>query len=449
MIRLPLLVVLAAAAAAAEPPPRPLTERDARTGRAVYLRECAACHGERGDGNGPGAAFVDPKPRNFTRKLFKLRTTSSGEPPATADILRTIERGIPGTAMPSFRFLSEEERRQVAAVVLDFADLLDAGEPTPIRDPGTPPASSPASISKGKQVYQAMQCAACHGPSGKGDGPSAPGLADDDGNPIKVRDFTTGVYRGGGDRKELYYRFTTGLDGTPMPAFADSVSDEDRWALVDYIKSLEVKAPATAFPADPLQAGRALAAKYSCRACHVLDDGKGGTAGPDLRVSGQKLDSDWVRAFVQAPREKGKIYPWRVARMPHLGLSAQDADVAARYLAAMGKRAPGPAARPERASFDEKKIAEGQLLFMLRCTECHTLGHVIETPAIKQQGPDLINVAGRVDYGFARKWILNPRKVDPATKMTVPGITPEQVDAVRMFVWKTSMEAKGQLASNH
>src|SRR5262249_52659309 len=154
-----------------------LSEQELKAGRAVFQRECAACHGERGDGNGPGAAFVDPKPRNFTKKIFKLRTTTSGEAPATADILRTIERGIPGTATPSFKFPSEQERRQVAAVVLELADLLDQPEPTPIADPGAPPAAvSPA---KGKQVYEAMQCAACHGPGGKGDGPSAAGLADD------------------------------------------------------------------------------------------------------------------------------------------------------------------------------------------------------------------------------------------------------------------------------
>jgi mono/diheme cytochrome c family protein len=292
-----------------------------------------------------------------------------------------------------------------------------------------------------------MQCAACHGQGGKGDGPSAAGLADDDGNPIKVRDFTTGVYRGGAERKDLYYRFTTGLDGTPMPAFADSISDADRWALVDFIKSLEVKPSPEHLPADAIAAGRAVAAKYSCRACHVLDDGKGGSAGPDLRISGQKLDSDWVRAFVQTPREKGKIYPWRAARMPHLGLSPEEADAVARYLAAMGKREAGPATKPARESFVQAKLAEGQLIYMLRCTECHNLGHVIETPAAKQQGPDLINVAGRVDYGWARKWILDPQKVYPGTKMTVPGLTPEQVDAVRMFIWKTSMEAQGQLAS--
>lgn len=426
--------------------PRPLTERDLKAGRAVYLRECAACHGERGDGNGAGAAFVDPKPRNFTKRMFKLRTTTSGEPPATADILGTIERGIPGSAMPSFRFLNEEERRQVAAVVLEFADLLDQPEPTPIKDPGAAPLMTPQSIAAGKQVYEAMGCAACHGASGKGDGRAAKGLADDEGNPIPVRDFTGGVYRGGGDRKDLYYRFTTGLDGTPMPAFADSVSDADRWALVDFIKSLEVKPSPVPLPKEPLLAGRAVAAKYSCRACHVLDDGKGGTAGPDLRVSGQKLDSDWVRAFVQAPREKGKIYPWRTARMPHLGLSADEADAVARYLAAMGKREPGPASKPAPGGFVQAKVDEGQLLYMLRCTECHNLGHVIETPPVKQQGPDLINVAGRVDYGWARRWILDPQKVYPGTKMTVPGLTPEQVDAVRMFVWKASMEARGRLA---
>jgi cytochrome c oxidase cbb3-type subunit 2 len=427
--------------------PRPLTERDLKAGRAVYLRECSACHGERGDGKGAGAAFVDPKPRDFTRKMFKLRTTTSGDAPATADILRTIERGIPGSAMPSFKFLSDEERRQVAAVVLDFAELFDQPEPTPIHDPGPPPPATAETVGKGKQVYEAMQCAACHGAGGKGDGPSAAALADDDGNPIKVRDFTSGVYRGGAERSDLYYRFTTGLDGTPMPAFADAVTDADRWALVDYIKSLEVKPSPAALPGDPIQAGRAVAGKYSCRACHVLDDGKGGTAGPDLRVSGQKLDSDWVRGFVQAPREKGKIYPWRVSRMPHLGLSAAEADVVANYLAAMGKRAPGPASLPGADSFVQAKVDEGQLIYMLRCTECHNLGHAIETPPIKQQGPDLINVAGRVDYGWARKWILDPQKVYPGTKMTVPGLTPEQVDAVRMFVWKTSMQAKGQLAS--
>jgi cytochrome c oxidase cbb3-type subunit 2 len=445
------LFALATFAILAAPPPghsesgshRPLSTADAKAGKPLYLRECSACHGERADGNGPGAAFVEPRPRDFTKGTFKLRTTSSGQPPTTADILRTIERGIPGTAMPSFAFLPERERRQIAAYVLDRADLLDGPEPQPIADPGQPPPTSSQNIARGKEVYAQLQCAVCHGEHGKGDGPSSKTLVDDDGRSIPVRDFTTGVFRGGAERKDLYYRFTTGLDGSPMPAFVDNASVADRWALVDYVKSLETPAPHRPLPNDPIQAGRAVAQKYSCQACHVLDDGKGGTAGPDLRISGQKLSSDWIKSFLHAPREYGKIYYWRVARMPQLALSPEEIDAVARYLAAMGRRKPGPAVTPPIAQLAHEKLDEGKLLFMLRCTECHNLGKVIESPPIKWQGPDLIRVAGRVDYDFARRWILDPHKIEPQTKMVVPGLTPEQVDAVRAFVWKASLEAGG------
>jgi len=98
--------------------PRPLTAAEAAAGKPLYLRECSGCHGERGNGAGPAADFVDPRPRDFTKGPFKFRTTESGKPPATADILRTIEHGIPGTAMPSFAFLTDDERTKIAAYIL-------------------------------------------------------------------------------------------------------------------------------------------------------------------------------------------------------------------------------------------------------------------------------------------------------------------------------------------
>jgi cytochrome c2 len=112
----------------------------------------------------------------------------------------------------------------------------------------------------------------------------------------------------------------------------------------------------------------------------------------------------------------------------------------ARYLAAMGHRKDAPVTPPDPAQFPQAKLDLGKNIFLLRCTECHTLGNVIVTPLAKQQGPDLIRVANRVDFDWAKKWISNPHAVDPKTRMTVPGITPEQVDAVRMFVWKTAIE---------
>ena len=56
------------------------------------------------------------------------------------------------------------------------------------------------------------------------------------------------------------------------------------------------------------------------------------------------------------------------------------------------------------------------------------------------EGADLINVAQRIDYAWAKDWILDPKKIDPKTRMIMPGITPDDVEKVRMFLWKTSME---------
>ncbi len=250
------------------------------------------------------------------------------------------------------------------------------------------------------------------------------------------------IFRGGSAREDLYYRFITGMDGSPMPAFGDNVQGDDRWALVDYVLSLAQPAPPPTYAQNPITAGRQLADKYGCRGCHVLDDGKGGDVGPDLRVSGQKLSSQWVRTFLAAPRERGKIYPWRPHRMPALGLSPTEIDVGARYLAAMGKRGEGVFTTPDPATFRESEVAAGKGVFMLRCTECHTLGKVIETPLPKQQGPDLIHAAERVDFAWAKRWISDPKRIDPKTRMTNPGITPAEVEAVRQFVWKTSLEGQ-------
>jgi cytochrome c oxidase cbb3-type subunit 2 len=416
---------------------RPFTDAEARQGKAVFARECSACHGERGRGDGPAAAFLAVKPRDITRGKFRVRTTPSGTAPTSADVMRTIERGLPGSAMPAFDFLPPEERRQVAAYVLDLAGFLEEKEPQPIPDPGTPPPATPESVARGQASYNALGCVKCHGPAGQGDGPSAKTLTDDTDRPIPARDLTTGLYRGGGERRDIFYRFTTGMDGTPMPGYADAAPPDERWALVDYVLSLTKQEPAPELPKDPIRAGRVVTARRFCQGCHVLDDGKGGDVGPDLRISGQKLQPEWVRAFLKAPRAQGKIYPWRPHRMPDLKLSDAEVDVLVAYVAAMGKRA--PAARPaEPAPVAQAVLDEGKNLYVLRCAQCHGLGTVVGTPAGIQEGPDLIRAARRVDPEWALRFVIDPKKIDPKSRMTVPGLTPEQVKAIRDFVWTTS-----------
>src|SRR2546422_340818 len=78
----------------------PLTLQDTTAGKKVYVKWCAGCHGDGGAGDGAGAAYMLPRPRNFTGGLYKIRTTASGQLPTDADPLRAIDEGLAGSAMP-------------------------------------------------------------------------------------------------------------------------------------------------------------------------------------------------------------------------------------------------------------------------------------------------------------------------------------------------------------
>ena len=212
-----------------------------KEGKRVYEKYCVGCHGEKGDGKGPAARFLDPKPRDFTLGVFKFRSTPSGSLPTDQDLHRTLMRGVLRTSMPAWVLVPEQEKIAVMEYIKTFAkDVWAESEPPrPLFIPEPPEyVGTPESTQRGKVVYEEMKCWECHGKEGKGDGPKAAELKDDWGNPIKPFDFTSGALKGGAGVKDIYRTFTTGLDGTPMPSFADSLSEEDRWHLVSYILSL-------------------------------------------------------------------------------------------------------------------------------------------------------------------------------------------------------------------
>jgi len=234
---------------------------DAKAGKALYTAKCAVCHGERGDGRGKAAYLLFPRPRDFSTGVYKFRTTPSGSLPRDEDIFRTISRGVAGTAMPSWEGeLSEQERWDLVAYLKTLSErFAQEAVEEPLAIPPAP-ARTADDIARGKEVYARMKCADCHGETGKGDGPSAKTLKDDDGNRILPYDFTRGGrMKGGSLPADVYRTFSTGLDGTPMPSYLDVLPEEDRWRLVYYVLSLGESAKEVAL------GGNIVAAKASER----------------------------------------------------------------------------------------------------------------------------------------------------------------------------------------
>ncbi|MEM7248302.1 MAG: c-type cytochrome [Acidobacteriota bacterium] len=235
-------------------------EVDTENGMELYQKYCSQCHGVEGNADGPAAQFVLPRPRPFAgNTTFKFRSTPSGSLPQSTDIYRVIWEGIPGTSMPAFsNVLSEEDCWDLTAVIWewggdDFQDpeqVIDAtkldlmpdaefaGEVWDILNElsSEPIPPSAESLKRGEEVYIEAQCAKCHGVQGFGDGESWIDTKDEWGEFILPANLANPEsFRNGRTPADIFRTITTGLNGTPMPAYRDTYSVEDRWHLVNYI----------------------------------------------------------------------------------------------------------------------------------------------------------------------------------------------------------------------
>ncbi len=225
-----------------------LPAQDTTHGKVVYEKWCSGCHGDTGAGDGPAASAMLPRPRNFTGAVYKIRTTASGQLPTDADLLRAIDDGLPGSAMPAWKGrLSDGERRDVLAYIKTFSTFFTdtSQHVAPLKFSSAPSGGTSAlALKVGRQFYDSIHCNKCHGDQGRGDGPSALTLKDDAGFPIYAADLhQSWRFRGGPTAADIYHRLRTGLDGTPMPAFSDLIdqnflTDEQLWRLAQYVRSL-------------------------------------------------------------------------------------------------------------------------------------------------------------------------------------------------------------------
>jgi cytochrome c oxidase cbb3-type subunit 2 len=194
-----------------------------QNGKRLYEGACLPCHGTEGDGNGPGAAGLNSQAKDFTTGWYKFRSTPHGQMPSDDDIARTISRGVPRTTMPAFeKILHEDEILDIVQYLKTFSDRFERwGTGDPIEIPPEIPMTN-ETIAEGQRVYQALKCWECHGLNGKGKGPLSSQLKDENDNPIKAFDFTSGLYKGGSTSREIYKTFNTGLSGTPMGTYFDA-----------------------------------------------------------------------------------------------------------------------------------------------------------------------------------------------------------------------------------
>lgn len=221
---------------------------DIELGKKVYQKYCVICHGDKGDGKGlVGIIHRVEKtglvwsvyPRDLTVGTFKFRSTSTGCLPTDDDLLRIITEGIPRAGMPSHEDVSLKERKAVIEYMKTFSPRWKEEEGCKSIAVKMPKwVGSDTSVVKGEKVYKDMKCWECHGYEGKGDGPKADQLKDDWGDKILPFDFTTGALKRGLAPEDVYITFTTGLDGTGMPSYEDSLKEEDRWHLVSYTLKL-------------------------------------------------------------------------------------------------------------------------------------------------------------------------------------------------------------------
>lgn len=253
------LAVAAAVGRSRDPGPRPDLER----GRALYERHCSVCHGSEGRGDGEAAYLLHPAPRNFASGRFRLVSTENGVP-TQADLIASIRRGMPGSAMPPWEWLAEEDLWSLALFVRDLsvegqvADLLQwAGEeeedlpeeearelvlermtPGESIQVGAAAPADPVTLHEGRRLYL-KSCALCHGENGTGDAPvnRSGELRNEDGTPNSARDFTIGILKGGSTHSDIVRRIVAGLPGSPMPG-TDFEDPEELFALTAYVRSL-------------------------------------------------------------------------------------------------------------------------------------------------------------------------------------------------------------------
>jgi sulfur oxidation c-type cytochrome SoxX len=205
-------------------PPPPMSPAE------TYKALCERCHGEKGDGEGKVAWYLDPSPRDLTKAAFM-----NSKP--RERFVASIQEGVAGTSMPSWKnALKPEQVNGVLGYVLTTFTKEPSRQLKPHNVPDqNPVASSAASIKHGEDVFL-ERCTGCHGRKADGKGPNSLDI-----NP-KPRNLRNSAFVASVNDRRLFDSVLYGIQGTAMPSWIDyGLSKNDVGDIVNFIRSINQK----------------------------------------------------------------------------------------------------------------------------------------------------------------------------------------------------------------
>ncbi|HUB83903.1 MAG TPA: c-type cytochrome [Bryobacteraceae bacterium] len=195
----------------------------------TFTNLCARCHGEKGDGNGKVAWYIDPSPRDFTKQGFMASKPR-------ARFVASIQEGVGGTSMPPWKqILKEDQVNGVLDYIMkNFARQIFVEQRRRNLPEANPVAASPESINRGEQIFE-LRCTGCHGRKADGKGPNSLDIFP------HPRNFRNHWFVESVPDKRLFESIEYGVQGTAMPSWIDMLSTNEVGDVINFIRSLQTK----------------------------------------------------------------------------------------------------------------------------------------------------------------------------------------------------------------
>ncbi len=238
----------------------PIVRPDPSAGRAIYVEKCAPCHGVSGLGDGSMAGQLPvAAPALGTDAVARLSSP--------AEWYAVVTQGNLERRMPPFSSLTDRQRWDVVAYLYSLSN-------------------SPQRLLQGESLYQG-NCASCHGEGGDGKGLEAAALSE----PPTV--FTDQELMADYSAEQLFQAISEGK-APDMPAFAEQLSTEERWALSAYLRSLTFASQIAVSDTPETPTPATIEASETTQASPTAESvaGTGRIDGQVISVSGGQIPAD-------------------------------------------------------------------------------------------------------------------------------------------------------------